>query len=703
MQSFKHFDPQKLELLEARFKGRREQPIIIKDDSNQSSGSRSSNNDDIHDVSLEMPTKERKRKRKAPDNDQTTPTTGSKKISEYFRHSGASGSPGRASVKSPVGVFPISPGGNSMDSNFSHPSTPHKGRTEVTSKASQTEISLAELKQLENRATSDIREKESTIESLSMTNIEFQKQLESAQKVTEKLKEQTAKSTEMTKNLLIDKAVIERKEARRRCMENRLRLGQFATQRQGAQFVETWSDGYAFTDLMKLQEKLAKDKEDLERNRKLLAKRKPTTVNINSKPNKKASMSNGPDDGFAKPARAEDNSLTPTEYYERDEIFKLRLVALKKEEADLQAELQKLERDRNVHIRELKRIQSEDQSQFKDYPVLSGRYLLLQLIGKGGFSEVHKGFDVKEQRYMACKIHQLSKEWKEDKKANYIKHALREYEIHKSLDHCRVIKLFDVFEIDSNSFCTVLDYCPGNDLDFYLKQHKTIAEREAKSIIAQVVHALKYLNERKPPIIHYDLKPGNILLMTGHVSGEIKLTDFGLSKIMDDDHFNSSEGGMDLTSQGAGTYWYLPPECFVVGKDPPKISSKVDVWSVGIIFYQCLYGKKPFGHNLSQASILEQNTILKATDVQFPPKPVVSNEAKEFIRCCLVYNKDIRCDVLTLSRNAYLSPSNRRAASNNNANSSSSSSGGNQLSSGNTGSYFSSHSPLNTIPVDNSS
>lgn len=37
---------------------------------------------------------------------------------------------------------------------------------------------------------------------------------------------------------------------------------------------------------------------------------------------------------------------------------------------------------------------------------------------------------------------------------------------------------------------------------------------------------------------------------------------------------------------------YLPPECFVVGKEPPKISNKVDVWSVGVIFYQCLYGKK---------------------------------------------------------------------------------------------------------------
>lgn len=40
------------------------------------------------------------------------------------------------------------------------------------------------------------------------------------------------------------------------------------------------------------------------------------------------------------------------------------------------------------------------------------------------------------------------------------------------------------------------------------------------------------------------------------------------------------------------SYRYLPPECFVVGKNPPKISSKVDVWSVGVIFYQCLYGKK---------------------------------------------------------------------------------------------------------------
>jgi len=199
-----------------------------------------------------------------------------------------------------------------------------------------------------------------------------------------------------------------------------------------------------------------------------------------------------------------------------------------------------------------------------------------------------------------------------------------------------------------------LEYCDGNDLDFFLKQNKTIPEKEARSIIMQTINALKYLNlEIKPPVIHYDLKPGNVLLGTGNNSGEIKITDFGLSKQMHEDTFDADDG-MDLTSQGAGTYWYLPPEVFVQGPNPPKISSKVDVWSVGCIFYQCLYGRKPYGHNLSQAAILENQTILNAKEVQFPNRPQVSNEAKLFIRRCLTYHARDRPDVLQLSEDEYL-------------------------------------------------
>lgn len=374
------------------------------------------------------------------------------------------------------------------------------------------------------------------------------------QKIIEQQSSQIAKCTEVIKNLLREKSDIEKKEARQKCMQNRLRLGQFVMQRVGAQFQEIWMEGYAFQELNRRQEQLAAEREEIDRQKKLLAKKRPVSesgrkraasgsaaaasnVPTNSVPASGGLHNGTSGDGGGAAAGAasstasassssalsavaassaasstsaakQENALTLQEYYEQDEILKLRQSALKKEDADLQMEMEKLERERNVHIRELKRIQNEDQSEYNNHPVLNERYFLLMLLGKGGFSEVHKAFDLKEQRYVACKVHQLNKDWKEDKKANYIKHAIREYNIHKSLDHPRVVKLFDVFEIDANSFCTVLEYCCGHDLDFYLKQHKVIGEKEARLIIIQVVSALKYLNEIKPPVIHYDLKPG---------------------------------------------------------------------------------------------------------------------------------------------------------------------------------------------------
>uniref|UniRef100_A0A673ZQA0 non-specific serine/threonine protein kinase n=1 Tax=Salmo trutta TaxID=8032 RepID=A0A673ZQA0_SALTR len=505
------------------------------------------------------------------------------------------------------------------------------------------DLTLEKLTALENNKNSDLEKKEGRIDDLLRANCDLRRQIDEQQRALERYKERLNKCVTMSKKLLIEKSKQEKRTCRDKSMQDRLRLGHFTTVRHGASFTEQWTDGYAFQNLIKQQERINSQREDIERQRKLLGKR-------NSGTNKRKSKTNGQDN----------EALSLAEYHEQEEIFKLRLGHLKKEEAEIQAELERLERVRNLHIRELKRIHNEDNSTFKDHPTLNDRYLLLYLLGRGGFSEVYKAFDLTEQRYVAVKIHQLNKNWRDEKKENYHKHACREYRIHKELDHPRIVKLYDYFSLDTDSFCTVLEFCEGNDLDFYLKQHKLMSEKEGRSIIMQIVNALKYLNEIRPPIIHYDLKPGNILLVNGTACGEIKITDFGLSKIMDDDSYNSVDG-MELTSQGAGTYWYLPPECFVVGKEPPKISNKVDVWSVGVIFYQSLYGRKPFGHNQSQQDILQENTILKAKEVQFPPKPVVTTEAKAFIRRCLAYRKEERIDVLQLAQDPFLMPPFRKA------------------------------------------
>ncbi|KAI6065081.1 Serine/threonine-protein kinase tousled-like 1 [Aix galericulata] len=381
-----------------------------------------------------------------------------------------------------------------------HPITQPK---QLSFKITQTDLTMLKLAALESNKNQDLEKKEGRIDDLLRANCDLRRQIDEQQKLLEKYKERLNKCISMSKKLLIEK-----------------------------------------------QEWVNQQREDIERQRKLLAKRKPPTTNnsqapsANSEPKqrKNKAVNGAENDPFVRPNLPQ--LLTLAEYHEQEEIFKLRLGHLKKEEAEIQAELERLERVRNLHIRELKRINNEDNSQFKDHPTLNERYLLLHLLGRGGFSEVYKAFDLYEQRYAAVKIHQLNKSWRDEKKENY----------HK--------------------FCTVLEYCEGNDLDFYLKQHKLMSEKEARSIVMQIVNALRYLNEIKPPIIHYDLKPGNILLVDGTACGEIKITDFGLSKIMDDDSYG------------------------------------------------------PFGHNQSQQDILQENTILKATEVQFPVKPVVSNEAK---------------------------------------------------------------------------
>uniref|UniRef100_A0A8C5I4H9 non-specific serine/threonine protein kinase n=1 Tax=Gouania willdenowi TaxID=441366 RepID=A0A8C5I4H9_GOUWI len=678
MEELHSLDPRRQELLEARFTGAVSGNTggstgsasggakgLANESSNHSYGSLGSSSD----KESETPEKKhsessRGRKRKADtysESSQGKTSTRGPKISDYFDFQSGNGS-------SPVRGLPSAR--RSPQSSHSAPGSIVSLRLKQRSNilTIPTELTGLKLAALETNKSLDLEKKEGRIDDLLRANCDLRRQIDEQQKLLEKYKERLNKCITMSKKLLIEKSTQEKQSCREKSMQDRLRLGHFTTVRHGASYTEQWTDGYAFQNLIKQQEGINQQREDIERQRKLLAKRKPpnpaspsmSVASTSESKQRKAKVVNGNDsDPFLKPSLPQ--LLTLAEYHEQEEIFKLRLGHLKKEEAEIQAELERLERVRNLHIRELKRINNEDSSAFKDHPTLNERYLLLHLLGRGGFSEVYKAFDLFEQRYAAVKIHQLNKNWREEKKENYHKHACREYRIHKQLDHPRIVKLYDYFSLDTDTFCTVLEFCEGNDLDFYLKQNKLMSEKEARSIVMQIVSALRYLNEIKPPIIHYDLKPGNILLVDGTACGEIKITDFGLSKIMDDDNYGVD--GMDLTSQGAGTYWYLPPECFVVGKEPPKISSKVDVWSVGVIFFQCLYGRKPFGHNQSQQDILQENTILKATEVQFPAKPQASTEAKAFIRRCLAYRKEDRFDVHQLCSDSYLLPHMRRSNS----------------------------------------
>jgi tousled-like kinase len=417
------------------------------------------------------------------------------------------------------------------------------------------------------------------------------------------------------------------------------RLGSLSVRRRGIEVQETWEDGAAFADIHARLAALGEQREGIEGARKAAKRRLP----LPGQP--LPAERHGGGEAAAAPG-APAPPLHPDDWVVQEEVYRVRLAALRREEDALRAELGRLEIEKHAYVRELKRVRDEEGSRFNGFPVLNSRYLLLGLLGRGGFSEVYRAFDLSALREVACKIHQLSAQWSEAKKASYVKHSVREYHIHRGLHHPRIVSLLDIFEIDNNTFATVLELCTGGDLDAYCRAHEALPEREARAVVAQVLSGLAYLNTKPRNVIHYDLKPANILF---DALGECKITDFGLSKVVEEGHTQ----GVELTSQGAGTYWYLPPECFDVAATP-LISNKVDVWSVGVILYQMLFGRRPFGHDQSQEQILRQGVMLNAREVQFPPKPSVSAECKDFVRRCLAYRQEDRMDVHAAANHPYM-------------------------------------------------
>lgn len=259
---------------------------------------------------------------------------------------------------------------NNQQQLHSHPS-----HSSMVSKAVQTDLTLISMQDRDI----DSELIKTKIDDLTRSSDEQKREIAAQTKAAEQQKDHITKCIDVVKKLLKQKSNIEKKEARQKCMQNRLRLGQFVTQRVGATFQENWTDGYAFQELSRRQEEISAEREEIDRQKKILMKKRPTNVDSGRKRNSSTPLAvatsststssavvNGGDAAFLKPEPVSSSStFTLQEYYECDEILKLRHNALKKEDADLQLEMEKLERERNLHIRELKRIHNEDQVSFE--------------------------------------------------------------------------------------------------------------------------------------------------------------------------------------------------------------------------------------------------------------------------------------------------------------------------------------------------
>ncbi len=463
-------------------------------------------------------------------------------------------------------------------------------------------------------------------EKLQKELMDLKKSLQEKDKEIEKLKIKILDQEESIKNIsLINKSLdhslqnskvglikylkeleeIKKRDKKRSLNEQEFKLGRAVLQRVGAATIDVWEEGEEIVKLNNRIREIEKEKLDLENQK----------GNLSSYIKKRNSISN-----FENSVCDVSDDLNSLK-----ELISFKMSSLQKEEIKIRESIEKLQIDKTLMILERKRLKEEETSRFgssqskERYPILSNRYLILSLLGKGGYSEVYRAYDLENNIEVACKIHQLNPQWSDSIKENYIRHTIRENQIHKEINHSKIVRHYDTIEIDNNSFCTVLELCSGPDLHTYLKMYKMLPEKEAKGIISQILSGLHYMNKLQRKIIHYDLKPQNIIFH----NMEVKISDFGLAKIME----NNSDR-LELTSQGVGTYWYLPPECFDTSRNPPGISSKVDIWSLGVIIYELLFGARPFGQNCTQDKILKEGIILNAKQVIFPPKPIISKACK---------------------------------------------------------------------------
>lgn len=217
--------------------------------------------------------------------------------------------------------------------------------------------------------------------------------------------------------------------------------------------------------------------------------------------------------------------------------------------------------------------------------VIAGRYRLEEHRAQGGMAEVWRAVDLQLSRTVAVKL--LKPQLAND--STLAERFRREAIAAANLNHFNIVTAYDAIEYDEGRQALIMEYVEGKSLRELLDTKTQLESNLVQHIGVSVCAALEAAHERG--IIHRDIKPGNILLTR---EGHVMITDFGIAKVL-------GEGG-DLTSENImmGTAKYLAPE--QVKGDP--LDERADLYSLGIVLYECLVGKVPFyGKNDTETAL----------------------------------------------------------------------------------------------------
>uniref|UniRef100_A0A2N9HFU5 mitogen-activated protein kinase kinase n=1 Tax=Fagus sylvatica TaxID=28930 RepID=A0A2N9HFU5_FAGSY len=239
----------------------------------------------------------------------------------------------------------------------------------------------------------------------------------------------------------------------------------------------------------------------------------------------------------------------------------------------------------------------------------------IKVIGKGNGGIVQLVQHKWTAQFFALKVIQMNIE------ESYRKLIAQELKINQSAQCPYVAVCYQSF-YNNGVISIILEYMDGGSLLDFLKKVKTIPEPYLAAICTQVLKGLVYLHHEKH-IIHRDLKPSNLLI---NHRGEVKITDFGVSAIMD------STSGQANTF--LGTYNYMSPERIVGG----KYNAKSDIWSMGLLLLECATGQFPYSPSEqggAWANFYELMEAIVEKPPPLPPSDQFSSEFCSFISACV--------------------------------------------------------------------